>query len=97
MTKRTKESIKPAVPATINAMPIARMTQPSPKAECNSQRVNNQGTRPASMPGATKKKTVDPIAADCRCMIIPSNADFAPSVSFGQDRTRPLRKREVPT
>lgn len=66
IAKRRNESISTIDPAAISATPAMRSNSASGNPSCAVHREINHGTKPATVPGASKKKMIEPKAAETR-------------------------------
>lgn len=70
IANRRNESISTTNPAAISATPAKRIGSPPKNGACAVHREINHGTTPATVPGARKKNTIEPKAAETRFMEI---------------------------
>src|SRR6202049_1120567 len=87
--KRANESTIPGTPARIIIAPMPRVSSRPRNGGRSCQPVIHHGTSPASVNGATTKKTAEPRTAmvrctavpDTRCELIPTSPSWFPSVT----------------
>src|SRR5688572_21824844 len=78
---RANASTSPGTPARIIIAPRTRVSSRPRNGGCSCQPVIDHGTRPASVHGATTKKTAEPRTAMVRCTAVPDTrrCEFIPT------------------
>src|SRR5678815_212642 len=82
--KRANESTIPGTPARIIIAPRPRVSSRPRNGGWSCQPVIDHGTSPASVQGATTKKTAEPRTAMVRCTVVPDTrrCELIPHLNF---------------
>src|ERR1035438_9340808 len=99
---RTKESRRPMTPSVISRPPANRQAGIPKKGGSSRQREIHRGTKPATNPGATTRKTAEPTIANtrltmssCKQVVKPSAMKSASPIAASASRARSRSRSRI--